>query len=85
MRNHLETTLQGWLADDEAGVVAERLSGVLKLGAACEALVSARHSLTTLHGLVVCDGAAPEERWTVDESGVLARIDAALSSGGEKK
>src|SRR5947199_116777 len=42
------------------------------------ALEAARHELTTLHGLVACDGAAPEETWSIDTSKVLAQLDAVL-------
>jgi hypothetical protein len=42
-------------------------------------LEAVRHELTTLHGLEVCDGAAPDSRFRLDESALLARIDAALS------
>ncbi len=44
------------------------------------ALEAARHELTTLQGLVVADGACPEETWTIDSSKALTEIDAALGS-----
>lgn len=46
-----------------------------------EALRDAHHELTTLHGLVVCDGAAPEETWPLDCSKTLTKIDEALGMG----
>lgn len=49
------------------------------------ALEAARHELTTLHGLVVCDGAAPEETWSIDASKALGEMDALLkASEGER-
>ena len=44
-----------------------------------KALESARHELTTLHGLLATDGAMPEVQWRVDVSEPLALIDQALS------
>lgn len=43
------------------------------------ALRTARHALTTLHGLTAADG--PSDPWTIDESKTLAEIDAALLLG----
>ena len=44
-----------------------------------KALESARHELTTLHGLIAADGAAPQETWSIDTGDVVAAIDEALS------
>lgn len=44
------------------------------------ALEAARHELTTLHGLIAADGAAPHETWSIDTSSVVAMIDEALTS-----
>jgi len=44
------------------------------------ALEAARHELTTLHGLVAADGAAPTETWTLDESHVIRQLDEAIES-----
>lgn len=44
-------------------------------------LEQVRHRLTTLTGLEVCDGAAPDERWTIDERLLIAKIDKALPPG----
>ena len=44
-----------------------------------KALEAARHELTTLHGLVAFDGAAPAHTWPIDTSEVLRIIDKALS------
>jgi len=42
------------------------------------ALEAARHELTTLHGLTVCDAAAPSETWTIDTSEIVRAIDEAI-------
>lgn len=42
------------------------------------ALEAARHELTTLHGLIAADGAAPHETWSIDTAAVVAAIDEAL-------
>lgn len=42
------------------------------------ALEVARHELVTLHGLVVADGAAPDETFEIDTSDVVELIDEAL-------
>ena len=42
------------------------------------ALLAAEHELTTLHGLLAADGAAPSETWTIDTSETLALISEAL-------
>ena len=44
------------------------------------ALEAARHELTTLHGLVAADGAAPTETWTLDESHIIRQLDEAIES-----
>lgn len=44
-----------------------------------KALEEARHELTTLHGLVAADGAAPQETWVIDTNAVIAVIDQALN------
>lgn len=44
-----------------------------------KALESARHELTTLHGLIAADGAAPQETWSIDTSAVVSAIDEALN------
>jgi hypothetical protein len=44
-----------------------------------KALEIARHELTTLHGLIAADGAAPTETWTIDTNRVVAAIDEVLS------
>lgn len=44
-----------------------------------DALEAARHTLSTLHGLLAADGAAPEERWTLDTNEEVQQIDAALA------
>ena len=44
------------------------------------ALESARHELTTLHGLVAADGAAPNETWPLDESHIIRQLDEAIES-----
>jgi hypothetical protein len=44
------------------------------------ALEAARHELTTLHGLVAADGAAPNETWTLDESHIIQQLDAAIEA-----
>lgn len=44
-----------------------------------KALEMARHELTTLHGLMAADGAAPSETWSIDTSAVVSAIDDALS------
>ena len=44
-----------------------------------KALEAARHELTTLHGLIAADGAAPQETWSIDTSAVVAAIDEALN------
>lgn len=46
------------------------------------ALEAARHELTTLHGLVAADGAAPNETWTLDESEIIRQLDGAIESVG---
>lgn len=38
------------------------------------ALLAAEHELVTLHGLEVCDGAAPAERFALDTSRTLAKV-----------
>jgi hypothetical protein len=43
-----------------------------------EAAKAARHELTTLHGIEVCDGAAPGERWAIDCRAVLDQLGEAL-------
>ena len=42
------------------------------------ALEVARHELVTLHGLIVADGAAPNETFEIDTIDVVNLIDAAL-------
>ena len=49
------------------------------------ALDAARHELTTLHGLLAADGAAPSETWTINVADTLALIDAALASESSEK
>ena len=49
------------------------------------ALDAARHELTTLHGLLAADGAAPNETWTINVADTLALIDAALASESSEK
>lgn len=44
------------------------------------ALEAARHELTTLHGLTLADGAAPQETWQADTKAVIDQIDQALDS-----
>lgn len=44
-----------------------------------KALETARHELTTLHGLIAADGAAPNETWSIDTSAAVAAIDDALN------
>lgn len=44
-----------------------------------KALEIARHELTTLHGLIAVDGAAPNETWSIDTSAAVAAIDDALN------
>ena len=44
-----------------------------------EALEAALHELTTLHGLIVADGAAPHETWQADTTNITALIDEAIS------
>jgi hypothetical protein len=44
-----------------------------------KALEAARHELTTLHGLIAADGAAPQETWPIDTSAVVAAIDEAIN------
>jgi hypothetical protein len=44
-----------------------------------KALEIARHELTTLHGLIAADGAAPNETWSIDTSAAVAAIDDALN------
>ena len=46
-----------------------------------KALEIARHELTTLHGLIAADGAAPSETWSIDTCAAVAAIDDALSYG----
>lgn len=55
--------------------LAEAIKALPELLAALE---TSRHALTTLHGLIVADGASPNGSWPVDESKALAEIDAAL-------
>ena len=49
-----------------------------------KALEIARHELTTLHGLIAADGAAPSETWSIDTSAAVVAIDDALSEGAHK-
>jgi len=44
-----------------------------------QALELARYELTTMHGLVAADGAAPDITWPIDTSKAVAAIDEALS------
>jgi len=44
-----------------------------------KALEIARHELTTLHGLIAADGAAPSETWSIDTSAAVVAIDDALT------
>lgn len=44
------------------------------------ALEAARHELTTLHGLIAADGAAPTETWTLDESHIIRQLDVAIEA-----
>lgn len=44
-----------------------------------KALEMARHELTTLHGLIAADGAAPNETWSIDTSAAVSAIDDALN------
>ena len=44
-----------------------------------DALEMARHELTTLHGLIAADGAAPRETWSIDTMGVTSVIDDVLN------
>ena len=50
----------------------------LSISLARRALEVARHELVTLHGLVVADGAAPDETFEIDTSDVVELIDEAL-------
>jgi hypothetical protein len=43
------------------------------------ALEIARHELTTLHGLIAADGAAPQETWSIDTSAAVKSIDDVLN------
>jgi len=47
------------------------------------ALEVSRHELVTLHGLVVADGAAPNETFEIDTNGAVGLIDKALSALGD--
>lgn len=38
----------------------------------------ARHELTTHYGLIVADGAAPEETWMLNPKTTIAKLDRAL-------
>ena len=42
------------------------------------ALEIALHELTTFHGLVVCDGAAPNETFDIDTNAATQRIEAVI-------
>ncbi|MFZ1327031.1 MAG: hypothetical protein WAT67_13620 [Candidatus Contendobacter sp.] len=44
-----------------------------------QALEIARHELTTLHGLVAVDAAAPLEPWRIDTSAAVTALDQALN------
>ncbi len=44
-----------------------------------DALLEARYQLSTMNGLVVADGAAPEDTFTIDNSEIDKRINAAVS------
>lgn len=44
-----------------------------------KALESARHELTTLHGLVAADGTSPSATFNIDVSGLIDLLDQALS------
>ena len=48
-----------------------------------EALEAARHDLVTFDGLVVADGAAPQETFILDTKQTIAKLDAALSEASE--
>ena len=50
----------------------------LSISLARRALEVARHELVTLHGLVVADGAPPDETFEIDTSDVVELIDEAL-------
>ena len=50
----------------------------LSISLARRALEVARHELVTLHGLVVADGAAPDETFEIDTSDVVELIAEAL-------
>lgn len=47
------------------------------------ALEVARHELVTLHGLIVADGAAPNEAFEIDTDGAVGLIDEALRALGD--
>jgi hypothetical protein len=42
------------------------------------ALEIALHDLTCFHGLVVCDGAAPNETFEIDTNAITQRIEAVI-------
>ena len=42
------------------------------------AMEAARHELVTLHGLLVSDGCAPDEKWSINTSQTIALLDAVL-------
>lgn len=44
-----------------------------------KSLEMARHELTTLHGLIAAEGAAPNETWSIDTSEAVSVIDDALN------
>ena len=48
-----------------------------------EAMEYARHELTTLHGLVAADGAAPTITWEIDTSVAVAKLDTVLTAVAE--
>ena len=47
------------------------------------ALEVARHELVTMHGLIVADGAAPNETFEIDTNGAVGLIDEALNALGD--
>lgn len=49
------------------------------------ALDAARHSLATLNGLIVYDGAVPGETWEIDERETARLLDEAIESFGTDK
>jgi hypothetical protein len=50
-----------------------------------DALESARHELTTLHGLHAFDGEAPKETFVIDTSECIRKLDAVLGEPSESE